>query len=61
MAQIDKDMVLEENEVKPLGIKTNSKLKFDSHISNVCSKANKNLGYSLRARLHETRSELKPV
>ena len=40
-------MVWEENEVKILGITINNELKFDRHISNICSKANKKLGYSL--------------
>ena len=35
-------MAWEENEVKILGITINNELKFDSHISNKCSKANKN-------------------
>ena len=41
-AQISKNMVWEENQVKYLGI-TIDKLNFDSHILNICSKANKKL------------------
>ena len=36
-------MVREENEAKLLGITKENELKFDSHISNICSKANKKL------------------
>ena len=42
-AQIDKDMVWEENKVKLLGITRDNKLIFDSHILNIYLKANKNL------------------
>ena len=54
-------MFWEENEVKLLGITIDNELKFDKHILNICSKANKKLsslcrlkniltfqGYSLR-------------
>ena len=34
-------MVWEENKVKPLGIMIDNELIFDSHILNICSKANK--------------------
>ena len=40
-AQIGKDMVWEENKVKLLGITIDNEVKFDSHILNICSKANK--------------------
>ena len=38
---IGKDMVWEENKVKHLGITIENELIFDSHILNICSKANK--------------------
>ena len=41
-AQISKNMVWEENQVKYLEI-TIDKLNFDSHILNICSTANKKL------------------
>ena len=46
--QICKDIVSEENEVILLGIAINNELKFDSHISNMCSKADKKLGVLCR-------------
>ena len=36
-------MIWEENEVKFLGITIDNKLKLDSHILNICSKANRKL------------------
>ena len=42
-AQIGKDMVWEENKAKLLKITIDDELKFDSHILNICSKANKKL------------------
>ena len=42
-AQIGADIVWEENEVKLLGIRKENELKFDSYISNIRLKANKNL------------------
>ena len=42
-AQIDKDMVWDENEIKLLGITIGNKLIFDSHILSIYSKANKKL------------------
>ena len=41
-AQIDKDMVLDENEIKLLGITIDNELIFDSHILNIYSKAKEN-------------------
>ena len=41
--QIGKDMVWEENEVKLLRVTIDTELKFETYISNICSKANKNL------------------
>ena len=45
---IGKDMVWEENEVKHLGITIDNELMFDSHILNICSKANKKLSVLCR-------------
>ena len=36
-------IVWESNNVKLLGITLNNKLKFDKHVSNICSKANTKL------------------
>ena len=41
--QIGKHMVQEENKVKLSGITTDNELIFDSHILNICSKADKKL------------------
>ena len=41
--QIGKNMVWEENRVKLLGTAIYNELIFDSHILNICSKANKNV------------------
>ena len=43
LVQIGKDMVWEENKVKLLGATIDNELIFDSHIWNICSKANKKL------------------
>ena len=40
-AQIGKNMVWEENKVKLLEKTIDNELKFDSHILNICLKANK--------------------
>ena len=37
------DIVWESNDVKLLGITLDNQLKFDKHMSNICSKANRNL------------------
>ena len=42
-AKLDRDIVWESNNVKLLGITLNNKLKFDKHVSNICSKANRKL------------------
>ena len=38
--QIGKDRIWEDNEVKLLGITIDNSLKFDTHINNICTKAN---------------------
>ena len=47
-AKLDIDIVWESNDVKLLGITLNNKLKFDKHVSNICSKANRKLSTSTR-------------
>ena len=42
-AQIGKDRIWEDNEVKLLGITIDNSLKFDTHINNICTKANQKL------------------
>ena len=42
-AKLDRDIVWESNDIKILGITLNNKLKFDKHVSNICSKANRTL------------------
>ena len=42
-AKLDRDIVWESKDVKLLGITLNNKLKFDKHVSNICSKANRTL------------------
>ena len=42
-AKLDRDIVWESNDVKLLGITLDNNLKFDKHVSNICSKANRNL------------------
>ena len=42
-AKIGDDKVWERNEVKRLGVTIDNKLKFDSHITNICFKANQKL------------------
>ena len=39
-AKLDRDVVWESNDVELLGITLNNKLKFDKHVSNICSKEN---------------------
>ena len=46
--QIGKDMVWEENEVKLLRVTIDTELKFETHISNICSKANKKFSVPCR-------------
>ena len=40
-AKLDRDIVWESNDVKLLGIPLHNNLKFDKHVSNICSKANR--------------------
>ena len=42
-AKIGNDKIWESNEVKLLGVTIVSKLKFDSHVANICLKANQKL------------------
>ena len=42
-AKLDRDIVWESNDVKLLGITLDNNLKFDKHVSNICSKANRKL------------------
>ena len=42
-AKLDRDVVWESNDVKLLGITLDNNLKFDKHVSNIYSKANKKL------------------
>ena len=42
-AKLDRDIVWESNDVKLLGITLGNNLKFDIHVSNICSKANRKL------------------
>ena len=50
LTQIGKYMVWEENKVKLLGITIDSELKFESHILNICAKANKKLSVLCRLK-----------
>ena len=42
-AKLDRDIVWESNDVKLLGITLDNNLKFDKHVFNICSKANRKL------------------
>ena len=42
-AKLDRNIVWESNDVKLLGITLGNNLKFDKHVSNICSKANRKL------------------
>ena len=42
-AKLNRDIVWESNNVKVLGITSNNKLKFNKHVANICSKANRKL------------------
>ena len=42
-AKLYRDIVWESNNVKLLGIPLHNNLKFDKHVSNICSKANRKL------------------
>ena len=41
--KLDRDIVWESNDVKLLGITLDINLKFDKHVSNICSKVNRKL------------------
>ena len=41
------DKLWESKEVKPLGVTVDNELKLDSHIANICFKANLKLSYSV--------------
>ena len=42
-AKLDRDIVWESNDVKPLRTTLNSNLKFDKHVPNICSRTNRKL------------------
>ena len=42
-AKLDRDIVWESNDVRFLGTTLDNNLKFDKHLSNICSKANRKL------------------
>ena len=42
-SKLDRDIVWESNHVKLLGITLDKNLKFNKHVSNICSKANRKL------------------
>ena len=42
-AKLDRDIAWESNDVKLLGITLDNNLKFDKHVSNIFSKANRKL------------------
>ena len=42
-AKLDRDIILESNDVKLLRITLDNNLKFDKHVSNIYSKANRKL------------------
>ena len=42
-ARVDRDIVWESNDVKLVGNTLDNNLKFDKHVSNICSKANRKL------------------
>ena len=42
-AKLDRDIVWKSDDVKPLGITLDNNLKFDKHVSNICSEANRKL------------------
>ena len=49
-AQIGKDKIWEDNEVKLLGVTIDNRLNFDTHINNICKKANQKLSVLSRMR-----------
>ena len=48
MESNSKDKIWEDTEVKLLGIAIDNSLKFDTHINNICSKANQKLSFLIR-------------
>ena len=48
MESDSKDKIWEDTEVKLLGIATDNSLKFDTHINNICTKANQKLSFLSR-------------
>ena len=48
-AKLDRDIAWESNDVNLLGTALGNNLKFDKHVSNICSKANRKLSVSTRA------------
>ena len=42
-AKLDRDIAWESNDVNLLGTALGNNLKFDKHVSNICSKANRKL------------------
>ena len=49
-AQIGKDKIWEDNEVKLLGVAIDNGLNFDTHINSICKKANQKLSVLSRMR-----------
>ena len=61
-AKLDRDIVQESNDVKLLRIKLINKLKFDKHVSNIFSKANRKLNTLTRvAKFLPFKKRLIPV
>ena len=48
MESNSKDKIWEDTEVKLLGIAIDNSLKFDTHINNICCKANQKLSFLIR-------------
>ena len=42
-AKLDRSVVWESNDIKLLGITLDNNVKFDKHVSNICSKVNRKL------------------
>ena len=42
-AKLDRDIAWESNDVKLLGLTLDNNLKFDKHVSNICSRTNRKL------------------
>ena len=47
-AKLDRDIVWESNDIKLIEITLDNNLKFDKHLSNICSKANRKLSVLTR-------------